>query len=418
MKQDANQPSKMQMQKYFLSALLFAALGSNYYFQTNSKDNGHIELASAVDDLSNAADAAKTEKAVAHKAVEAKAASIACTDCIQISKLEYQNLKTLADKITAAEALKEKESVKAKETPQEKRIREREEKLEKAKAKKEKEDEKKEAIKQKLNDEKEARNEDFKDKMEEAAASCKGDVECSSGKLVSLLNEYTDKNKIDSTVVNAAFNQYIAKDLKVALRDPQAASLILESLHQINADLPVEYRNLKEKTVDILKNDAMLKSVEINRNYKLADMLTKAKRPTEAYEYLMNAKQQGDLLTYSSNMIYNSTIQGLQESHDLTTMDYIKRLYLPDMNKILSNLSNLNSLDTVLGTSTTSTSTTLNQPNQGSQNTRGNSRSESASITTEQKTNVNQQNDSSNVLNGVQFGSKTARPRLNRGAVQ
>lgn len=402
MKHILKQATTTQKQKWFLSAFLFAALGSNYYYQVTSLNAGSFEMALE----------AAPKKAVKKDitVVEASAPKASCTECetIEITKAEYKNLKALAEKVSVQEAEKtKKESIKEPETYQEKRDRLKEEKAEKEKIKKDKE-----------NEAKLIRTDEFEGKMEDAASNCNGNVECTTGKMINLLERSTGKNKIDPSSVTKAFNQYIAKDLRAALRNPESAEIILQSLQQLSTDIPSDYRFLKEKTVDILKNEALLKGLEINRNFKMADELTKAKKPIEASQYLSAALQQRDELTYSSNLMYQTTVQALQESKDLTTIDYIKRTYLPDINNLISNLANTNGL----ATSSATAATTLNQPSQATpSSTRSNTRLDiSNSNTVDQKMTVNPQNleNNQNILNGVQFGNPTTRPRGNRGAVQ
>ena len=226
MKNFLRQTTTVQKQKWFLTAFLFAALGSNYYFQTSSLDKGHFEMSSESIDAK----------------VEGKAAVEPCADCdkVQLTQSEYKNLKALAAKVEALEAEKvkkeaaQKESEKKVETAQEKRERQKEEKAEKDKAKKEKE-----------NDAKLARQDEFEGKMEDAASTCAGDVECSTGKMISLLERYSGKNKIDASVVTKVFNQYIAKDLKAALKNPESAEATLQSLQQLGLEIPTDYRFLK-----------------------------------------------------------------------------------------------------------------------------------------------------------------------------
>ncbi len=405
MKHDTNKKPSNQKQKWFLSALLFAALGSNYYFQTTSKNAGLLNMASnAENESGTAAHNAKADGASFQKSAVQGKVTTDCKDCITMTAAEFNNLKILAQKVAAQETEAKKE------TPEEKRNRIKDENLNKEKVKREKEKEKKDAEKEKLIEQKKARTEEFKEKMAEAAKECKGDVECSTNEMVSLLQDYTGDSKIEPKDVKAAFNQYIAKDLNAALRDPEQAGVLLQALIQINSDIPAEYRSLKEKTNDIIKTDSMRKGLEINSNFKMADLLTKAKRPTEAYNYLMMAKQQEASLIYSSDKMIGASLFGSQQAHDLATMDYIRRNYIPDFTKMLSSLANLNGVDTG-SSATTTASTTINKPSETTATTRTNTRSETLS-----DRNVKTQNDD-DVLNGVKFGKKTPNQRINRTAV-
>ena len=83
----------VQKQKWFLTAFLFAALGSNYYFQTTSLDKGYLEMSS--------------EKTA--ESSEGKASAVPCSDCdkVQLTQseyTEYKSLKAIAEKVQALEA--------------------------------------------------------------------------------------------------------------------------------------------------------------------------------------------------------------------------------------------------------------------------------------------------------------------------
>ncbi len=404
MKHDLAQARKQQKQKWFLSALLIAALGSNYYFQTPSLNHGSVDLASeAIDQAAQKASKeskAETKSISKSKEDQSKTEGApACTTCetVQLSKDDYQIFLAFMEKAKKDAAVKIDVTA-AVETRQEKRDRLTQEKADKLQAKKDKE-----------NDDLQIRNQEFEDKMEEAALNCKGDSECSTSKMISLLGRYSGKNKVDTATASKVFNQYIAKDLRSALRNPESAESVLQSLQKIGIEIPAQYRFLKDKTIDLVKNESLLKGMDINSNFKRADELTKAKKPIEASQYLTLALQQRDELANSSNVIYKTEMQSLLEANDTITLDYIKRTYLPDMTKLLSNLSNVN-LDSPLSSPTTQ----LNQPGSTTASTRGNSRAD-GSVTNP----LNQNNlvtpQTSNV-NGIQIGAPMTHTRSNRGS--
>ena len=396
MKQDLTQDRKQQKQKWFLSALLIAALGSNYYFQTPSLTQGSIDLALTAADQ-------KTEKSKTEGAP-------ACTTCenVQLSKADYQIFLAFMEKVKKDAATTEV-TAPAVETYQEKRERLAQERLDKAQEKADK----LQAKKDKENDDLQIRNQEFEDKMEEAALNCKGDSECSTGKMINLLDRYSGKNKIDTATVSKVFNQYVAKDLRIALRNPESADSVIQSLQQIGIDIPSQYRFLKDKTIDVVKNESLLKGIDIESNFKRADELTKAKKPIEASQYLALAIQQRDELAKFSNVIYSTEVQSLSESNDTITLDYIKRTYLPDMTKLLSNLTTVN-----LDAASSSTTTQLNQPSGETGSTRGNSRADSSASSAVSNP-LNQNNlvapQSSN-QNGIQIGAPMTHTRSNRGS--
>ena len=394
MKNELTQARKQRKQKWFLPALLIAALGSNYYFQTPSLSHGSLDLASERVDRA----AEKAISAGKPKDDQAKTeAAPTCPTCetVQLSKADYQMFLAFMDKVKKDSVVPAVDAPVV-ETRQEKRDRLAQEKADKIQAKKDKE-----------KDEQQVRNQDFEDKMEEVAASCNGDSECSTGKMISLLGHYSGKNKVDTATASNMFNKYVAKDLRIALRNPESADSVLQTLQQIGVETPAQYRSLKDKTIDLVKNESLLKGIDISSNFKRADELTKAKKPVEASQYLALALQQRDELTNTSNIIYQTEVQSLLESNDRITMDYIKRTYLPDMTKLISNLQTGN-IDT------SSTSNQLNQPGTNNSSTRGNSRPDASIINP-----LNSTHDVTplvNNLNGIQFGAPMTHTRSTRGS--
>ncbi len=394
MKNFLRQTTTVQKQKWFLTAFLFAALGSNYYFQVTSLNKGFIEMASEMD--KDKVEVTATA-AVAVKA-EATAAAVPCADCIAVPKAELENLRELAKKFKVWEAEKVAAVAKAETTAEKK------ERIEKDK------EAKKLAEKEKLKEIKLARNKEFEEKMEEAVSECAGDIECLTDNMITLLENNTGKDKIDETTVKKAFNKHIAKDLKAALKNPRTAETLLPKL---GLEIPTEYRYLKDKTVDMVKNEVLSRGLEINRNFRMADSFINAKRPDLAKQYYDLGKQQSYELNHSSDIIDRRTWLALREAQDSTTLEYIKNTYAPDVNKMLSNLTSVSGLENATGV----TSNT----NQANASARANSRSDNPTANPlNASTQMNTQNEKTQPAlqreTGVQFLKTTDKPTGSRRA--
>ncbi len=339
-----------------------------------------LQAAKKIEIIEDVATAAKTEEKT-----EAPAEAI-----VETAK---ERRERLADERQAAKELKEEaKRIKAEEIADKKR-----EKLEELQAKKQ--------------EAKEIRNEKFTDTAAAITEKCKDEgIECSASELTSLLSNYTDDKKIDSAVVSKVFNQVLAKDLRAALRNPEDSQVAAQALFTIQSETPAEYRFLKIKTIDITRNEAISRALEVTRNFKMADQLTTAKRPLEAIQYINAGNAAAGAFDYSSRTITGSITSGLESAEDKTTMDYVNRVYMPDMQKIMTNLTNplaaeISKPDSAPITETSSTiSTSSTSPAVSTRNSRS---SDAAAVTVENKPNILQQN-------GVQFGTPSASPRGDR----
>ncbi|MEQ1721745.1 MAG: hypothetical protein ABL930_01125 [Pseudobdellovibrio sp.] len=425
-------------QKWILSTLLVAALGSQYYFSTSSKNVGAFDLASEapnaqiqalVDvsaalqrtpapgavavsgDLSRslvaavaAAPVAASADAtrVAAPAVTQGAAQVApCGDCVLLTKAEAERIRQILVEVTGKKPVAE---VAVEETAAEKRKRLREEKEQKkiddAQAKADK-----------LRDEKDARNDEFKDKMEDIASKCDGEITCLTSRYTSLLARYSGKKKIDSTVAQAAYRVHIEKVLKASMSDESKSESVAEALASLGRDVPNEYRQVKESAILAVKNAVSEKAISANKNFRLSEQLTKAGKINESISIGQQAETDATDATGMANL-YSSTLnQSLKDVSDSVSLAYMNKL-TPEVQRLLSNMR------LTTGAALTTTDTTTNpliNPNQGT--TRGVVRGGDASTTPSAGT--NNTTNTGNALNGVQFGNtQTGGARGSRGSYQ
>ncbi len=209
-------------------------------------------------------------------------------------------------------------------------------------AKKEKEDDKR----AKKLEEKTERNERFAEKMEDVGEKCKENIECATTELSALLSRYTGDKKIDNAVVNKAFNKYISKDLRAALGNRENTPEVADAIYQMTSEIPNEYRFLKVKAIEVVRNESVNRAAEINRDFKMASQLTKANKPLEAEQYWRSANTNANAFAYDYNVIRSSMTGGLESSQDRTTMAYVNSDYIPNMQKLLTSLSNLSGVET------------------------------------------------------------------------
>ena len=243
-------------QKWILSTLLFAALGSQYYYSASSIDAGAIEMASlpgvqeqAIIEVTAALDRTRPPEAAPVIAAPTVAAPVAapsgdrtvrrgteavvtaapCVGCVTLSKAEADKIRAILVEVTTGKkAAAAKADVDVAETATEKMKRLREEREDKKREEKFAKEEKKRDVDlakvEKKKEEQEVRDEKFRSDFERLSSRC-SDVECHASSLSTALNRYSDKSRmVSAKVVNEVFAEHIAKDLKDGLKDPENKS--------------------------------------------------------------------------------------------------------------------------------------------------------------------------------------------------
>lgn len=319
-------------QKWILSTLLIAALGSQYYFSTSSKSIGAVEMASIEENAqdvlaifeqksikSNPIEQSWIELAASRKApenmTEAKATTTCNIDCFNFSYAEYSKTKKLL-----VELIKERQTnlvknnkttdtddktVDPDETPSEKRRRLR---REKELAKEEKEIAKREKEK----DAQEERDDAFKEKFEELSENCsdsgrdsESSLECYASSLGSALSRYTGtKNLVSDSVVRKIYDKHISRELKEALTDPENPSAV-SALENLMADIPREYRSIKSNAIKHARDASAQVATQANSEFKLAEEYRRANRMKESTEI------------FASAMNHKTNLEGMLQSHDV-----------------------------------------------------------------------------------------------------
>jgi hypothetical protein len=428
-------------QKWILSTLLVAALGSQYYFSISSKNIGAFDLASVapsaqVQALVDVSAALQRTQAPAQVAAEASAdlsrslvataaaitpsadatrvtapavtqgaaAAAPCGDCVLLTKAEAERIRQILIEITGRP--NPSAEVAVEETPAEKRRRLREEKEQK------KIDEA-QAKADKLRDEKDARNDEFKDKMEDIASRCDGEITCLTSRYTSLLSRYSGKKKIDNSVAQAAYRMHIEKVLKASMSDESNSEAVAEALASLGSDVPNDYRQVKESAILAVKNAVSEKAISANKNFRLSEQLSKAGKVNESISISQQAETDATDATGMANLYSSTLSQSLKDVSDSVTLAYMSKL-TPEVQRLLSNMR-LTTGEALSTSDNTSTTNPLINPNQGTTRgvVRGGDASTTPSVGSSNTTNTG------NALNGVQFGNtQSGGARGARGAYQ
>ena len=270
-------------------------------------------------------------------------------------------------------------------------------------AKKEKEDDKR----AKKLEEKTERNERFAEKMEDVGEKCKENIECATTELSALLSRYTGDKKIDNAVVNKAFNKYVSKDLRAALGNRENTPEVADAIYQMTSEIPNEYRFLKVKAIDVVRNESVTRAAEINRDFQMASKLTKANKPLEAEQYWRSANTNANAFAHDYNVLRSSMTGGLESSQDRATLAYVNSDYVPNMQKLLTSLSNPSGVEIAKSEASVSKSASVTSDSSATSSSTRNARAGSQGALST----INKSNSSSST---VEIGSPTSSRRGSR----
>lgn len=364
----------LSTQRWILSTLLFAALGSQYYFSESSKNSGVIEMSSGagtpstitptaaatVDDMTkilnpefvfsssgisseipilnsdpnidllSKIDGTTSADVAAKKTTEAAAAA-PCDGCVTLTKEQVERLRTLL--LQARDGKTDKEEVALEvidETPLEKKQRLRDEaKDARELAKQAKEDKKR--------SEQEDRDDKFVENFEDSVERCADDIECRAERFARALSRTSKSKPVSANVVNSTFKKYIETDLKEALSDPGNEDA-RNALKAIMSDIPSEYKSLKQKSINIAKSATEPKAIETNASFKQAEELRKANKLNESSQIFAQAMEEKKELELMINDQHEAITYGLDEVSDKSTLNYYNLNYAKDARKWLSNI--------------------------------------------------------------------------------
>ncbi len=357
---------QLSSQKWILSTLLFAALGSQYYFSTSSKDAGVFEMSQlaaapeqAIIDVAAALDRSRPPADTAPAVVvpasgdrsvrqrtEGVNPAAPCADCVTLTKAEADKLRKILIEVTGKKAVKAE--VEIAETAAEKMKRLREEREDKRREEKLAKEEKKREVElakaEKKKDEQDLRDERFRTDFERMSSRC-SDVDCQASSLAMALNRYSDKSRmVSQKVVSEVFAEHIAKDLKDGLKDDsKSAGAALETLM---AELPAAYRSLKTKTIDIAKAITAPKAIEANASFKQAENFRKANKLTESNAAFARGNEQKVELENMLKSQYEAIHDGTERSEDKTTYTYYNVNYAKPASQWLADIMTLNTFST------------------------------------------------------------------------
>jgi hypothetical protein len=335
-------------QKWILSTLLVAALGSQYYFSISSKNLGAFDLSSeavppavqALKDFTAAMEriAAPAAAPVAAPAVTQAAAPTApCGDCVILTKAEAQRVRAVLSKI--ADKSKSPEGEEVEETPREKRIRLAEERREAREEEKQRKKDEAQAKADKLREEKDARNEEFEEKMEDIASKCDGKITCLTRNYASVLSRYSGKKEIDKSVAQSVYKLHIEKVLEASMSDESKSNEVAEALASLARDVPKNYRQVKENAILAVKNAVSEKAILANTNFRLSQQLSRTGQISESISTSQQAETYATEATGMANL-YGSTLSlSLKEISDSVSLAYLNK-YTPQMQRLLMNMRN------------------------------------------------------------------------------
>jgi hypothetical protein len=336
-------------QKWILSTLLVAALGSQYYFSISSKNLGAFDLSSeavppevqALKDFTAAMErvtppAAAPVAAPAPAVTQAAAPAAPCGDCVILTKAEALNMRKVLEEVAGK---KSQDSQVEEETPREKRLRLKEEAKEAREEEKQRKKDEAQAKIDKLREEKDARNDEFKEKMEAVVEKCEEKITCLTSGYTSLLARYTGKKKIDNSVAQSVYRLHIEKVLEASMSDESKSEAVAEALASLAGDVPKDYRQVKESAILSVKKAVSDTAISANTSFRLSEQLLRAGRVSESISASSQAETDATNATGMANK-YTSTIsQSLKEISDSVSLTFMNKKTL-EVQRLLMNMRN------------------------------------------------------------------------------
>ncbi len=413
--------------KWILTASLLAVLGTQYSYQSSSRDftsastaknYGEFVLASVSGDntVAKTEDPNKkttTEATNGADCKECKSIVLSPTNTLKLTLEEYTKLITqikldiaqstpAAKTVTTSVSDSDCEIARADETRTERRDRIQCEKDEKAQAKTDKE-----------NDKKQARLDKFEDKMDALKDKCAADLECLTSGFTSIVSRYDGKDALPVSTVNKAFNNVVGIPFKKALEsnDPDA----LVNAQSLLLDMPPQYQSLKKAVILAVKAQATVSAEKVTAEYATLNELAKQNKSQEYLEALPTVQKDHRALN-NIVMGYSASIeQTLQLADDRSTFDFYQKSYVPDMKKILAGIG---SAATTTTTPTTPVDDKTNTRNARSGETisENNSRSSTEAPAAEKMTRDNNSWTLPTGTQGLNIGNPQGSSRGGRGA--
>lgn len=359
---------QLTKQKWILSTLLIAALGSQYYFSVSSSTLNAIELASrapadeapaapapasgdatrasgdatvasgdatrASGDATVASGDATAASGDASTAAATEAtgdnASPVCTDCVQlvVPREQATFIRELLARVASGDRSALVAAVSgdrsptappADETAAERRQRQREERL---LAERERRAE--------LEDE-------FQERVEDLSSRCGDDVECLSSGFSLMLNRYTGSKALSVAVVRQAYREHIETRLRDAMLNGDEAAAT-RALNALSSDMPSAYNQVKTTVVDTVKAVATERATSINNNFRLAQQLGQQNQLVASNQAFQQALTDQASFQRSTQVYAETLTDTLRAARDNTTLAYVQSNFLPAMSNLFTTL--------------------------------------------------------------------------------
>ena len=337
--------NKMTNKQSKLLLGLVCILSLNYFFQEKSylgitKDfnSGSYEMMSVKEQLDVQLDQKKQELKSLELAHEAATKSTACKneDCKKLNSNLVDQISKLKDSVSALS--------KAIEYVQKSDLAPNLEKLSEIVACKNKKDSDKTKCEEKEKQKKMVA--DFRSQMKNATKECSSKAlkdsdqtkaECLAEKLKEVMDNFSDEDVITDSIKLAEFSKYFSDPFSAEISEksgdiPSQAKLF-QSVFEIFGDNSLIQKGLLSFMSKIAKNEA----ADIIKIYDEAKAL-QVTNPNESTRLYMQANQAESEFGMSLKSQTEALQQAASQSFDLNT--FIKRNYLPDLNRIYASVNN------------------------------------------------------------------------------
>jgi hypothetical protein len=180
--------------------------------------------------------------------------------------------------------------------------------------------------------------EKFEDRMERIIDRCETDTTCLSEGFSNEVSKYTGKKSLPVPTVAKYFKQMVGAELAKTLfsSDQDQFTNSLASIQSTLQNLPEEYSTLKKSTIDAVKTKSQQQAQAVSQGYQELNQLSQQSNPQAYFAKAEEVKQAHSVLNYYATSYTSAISESINVAHDQSLLDYYKKNYLPDMQKLMS----------------------------------------------------------------------------------
>lgn len=180
----------------------------------------------------------------------------------------------------------------------------------------------------------------FEAKMERLQDRCDQDVNCLAEGFTSEISKYTGSKKLPAAIIVNYYRLMVTTPLEKVLysSNPEDLTSSISTLQTVLQNLPEQYSSLKKDLLAKVQTQTRVAATKVAQSYSNLNTLSKQNNPEAYFQAYQQTQQDHSALTYLSNSYSSSIVESLNTNSDFSALDYYKKTYIPDMQKIMSSI--------------------------------------------------------------------------------